>query len=142
MQIGKYRLEETCGGCPEAYNVYIKNDDGNDQYVAYFRLRYGTFTVSTFVGTKNGNETTVHKAYPEGDGCFEMDERERFLGDGIMALDRYLNPPETPAVVAPTYAAEELTKLRQWLHARPDYVSADGDESDSDAIIRYVEARI
>lgn len=61
------RLEETCGACPEQYDAYL-----GDYKVGYLRLRHGIFTVQC-------GGRTVFEAYPDGDGCFTAEERNRYL---------------------------------------------------------------
>jgi hypothetical protein len=68
------------GMCPEQYDVFC---DGKD--VGYIRVRHGHLRVSVPFGGK-----TVFEAYPEGDGFFEIDERERFLSESIAMIDEEL----------------------------------------------------
>lgn len=60
-------LKQTCGGCPESYNVYH-----NDEYVGHLRLRNGIFT-AYFQDRATYQVTTI------GDGIFESEEREYHL---------------------------------------------------------------
>lgn len=71
-----YDLILTCHMCPEQYDVM---KDGVK--VGYMRLRHGTFRVDGPDGQ------TIHMAQPKGDGYFEVDEREAYLKDGIIAID-------------------------------------------------------
>ena len=75
-RIGKIYLEQTCGACPEQYDAY--REDG--KYFGYFRLRHGFFTVD------NANDDLVYSSRPEGDGCFETEERKLELCRGVQAL--------------------------------------------------------
>ncbi len=78
-------LKQTCGACPEQYDVYH-----NDQYVGYMRLRHGIFRVEDRAGN------TVYTANPSGDGIFDFDERDAYLNAGCLAilatLDRISGP--------------------------------------------------
>ena len=85
MQIGKYTLEGG-GACPEQYDVVL-----GEQVVGYLRLRHGRFRADCF--PPDGAKETVYTAAPEGDGCFESDEREKFLTAAVNAIDAYLNKP-------------------------------------------------
>lgn len=79
MIILGYRLEQTCGACPEQYDVY----DWADQLVGYLRLRHGSFTAQhPYSGSKY-----VYEANPKGDGIFEWEEREFYLTEAIKAID-------------------------------------------------------
>lgn len=64
------RLVETCGACPEQYEVYLGKKE-----VAYLRLRHGVFRVDVPFGK------TVYTAHPNGDGCFDDDERDIWLSE-------------------------------------------------------------
>ena len=71
MTINGLRLEQTCGACPEQYDVF--NDVGRQ--VAYFRLRHGLFYAQCpYVGGE-----TVYEVNTIGDGLFDESERERQL---------------------------------------------------------------
>ena len=72
------RLEQTCGACPEQYDVY----DNDDQLVGYLRLRHGHF-VARYPGV--GGEV-VYEAHPQGDGIFEPDERDYHLERAKVAI--------------------------------------------------------
>lgn len=70
-----------CFACPEAYDAYI-----NNEYVGYFRLRHGMFTVWDCTDSEIIYQTTE----VEGDGIFEHTEREKFLTIGVIELLKYL----------------------------------------------------
>jgi hypothetical protein len=76
-----YELVQTCGACPEQYDVYR---DG--QEVGYFRLRHGYF--AAYANGPSGQ--LVYDAQPKGDGIFDPDEREHFLTVAILSLDAHL----------------------------------------------------
>jgi len=79
MKIGKYKLERTCGFCPEQYNVHL-----DDEKVGYLRLRHGHFRAEC-------KGETVYEASPNGDGGFDYDERDSYLNAAIEAIDKKLN---------------------------------------------------
>lgn len=66
-----------CPSHPEQYDVY----DGEKQ-VAYFRLRHGEFRVDV---PECGGET-IYEAFPNGDGLFDADERQRYLSEAVEAV--------------------------------------------------------
>lgn len=68
------KLVQTCGGCPESYDVYIANELIGDLY-----LRHGYFQ-ATYRGR------TVFTGNPIGDGIFEWDERELWLNNACRAI--------------------------------------------------------
>ena len=68
-------LDLTCGACPEQYDVFFKGKN-----VGYLRLRHGRFTADCPFGA------TIYVAHPEGDGCFEPDERDRYLKEASEAI--------------------------------------------------------
>lgn len=71
-----YRLIETCGACPEAYDIYIGNE-----YKGYMRLRHGYFRVQ-----RECDGETTYEAHPNGDGLFEWEEREKYIRKGLKSL--------------------------------------------------------
>lgn len=73
-----YSLQETCSACPERYDML----DCNGNTVGYFRLRHGRFCV--YYPDFGGK--LVYYAEPEGDGCFEENERDYYLEQGIKAV--------------------------------------------------------
>ena len=77
MHRDDYELVQTCGACPEQYDVFL---DG--QEVGYLRLRHGTFRAE--YPTCGGTE--VYRANPEGDGVFEYHERNHYLNQAIRAI--------------------------------------------------------
>lgn len=78
--IDGYALIETCGACPEQYDVYSRSG----QLCGYLRLRHGIFTADY---PKCGGEE-VYSAEPRGDGCFFEEEREKYLTKAIAAIDK------------------------------------------------------
>lgn len=72
-----YQLEQTCGACPEQYDVFH-----NEIEAGYLRLRHGRFTVE--YPSVGGEE--IYSACPRGDGTFHDDERERYLTEAIQAI--------------------------------------------------------
>lgn len=81
VMIHGYRLQQTCGACPEQYDVF----DDLGQQVAYFRLRHGGFRVDV---PDCGGET-IYTANPKGDGIFTRDERVRYLTEAVLAVQEY-----------------------------------------------------
>lgn len=77
MEILGYKLEQTCGACPEQYDVYL-----GENKVGYLRLRHGHFTAEV---PDSGGEL-VFEDNPRGDGCFCHDERETYLTAAILAI--------------------------------------------------------
>lgn len=72
------KLVETCGGCPEQYDVFT--EDGIQ--VGYLRLRHGTFRVDY---PACGDEV-IYLANPQGDGVFQEDERMEYLAQALIAI--------------------------------------------------------
>lgn len=68
------KLVQTCGACPEQYDVYQ-----GDLLVGYMRLRHGAFRTDCL-------GETVYMADPRGDGSFEGDERDYYLEQGCRAI--------------------------------------------------------
>lgn len=83
------RLIETSGECPEQYDAVL---DG--KIVGYLRLRHGFFRVDC----PGCGGKTVYVAEPQGDGCFEPDEREGYLYQAKLAIASWIRdlPPEHP----------------------------------------------
>ena len=71
--------------CPEQYDVY----DGEKE-VGYLRLRHGFFAAYL---TCFGEEwiRVYESSNVMGDGCFDDEERDGFLEDGVNAIDKALN---------------------------------------------------
>jgi hypothetical protein len=79
----KLNFKQTCGACPEQYDVY---DDKNN-LVGYLRLRHGVFTVNyPWVGGE-----TILREFPDGDGCFEDYEREKYMAMAEAKIIERLN---------------------------------------------------
>ena len=74
-------LDQTCGACPEQYDAYY-----NGKQVGYLRLRHGYFRVDC---PDCGGET-IFEADPNGDGCFEDDEREYYLNQARKAIAKWI----------------------------------------------------
>lgn len=71
------RLVQTCGACPEQYDVFH-----GKRKVGYLRLRHGHFRAH-FLGV--GGEV-VYEAETIGDGIFDASEREHHLTMAKTAL--------------------------------------------------------
>lgn len=70
------RLEQTCGACPEQYDVYW-----GDQEVGYIRHRHGITEAHCPFG-----EVVFTSEEARGDGMFEDDEREWMLNQCKQAI--------------------------------------------------------
>lgn len=70
-------LVQTCGACPEQYDVTYKYKEAG-----YLRLRHGFFTVQY----PDASGKIIYSAEPEGDGIFRDDERDYYLTMAKMAL--------------------------------------------------------
>ncbi len=94
------RLHQTCGACPEQYDVYH-----GKKRVGYLRLRHGYFTAeyldvveeeyvrSTHLGIFG---ELVYEAQTKGDGSFHEDERGFHLDKAIGALQERMRRDEPP----------------------------------------------
>ena len=80
IEIGIYKLKQTCGACPEQYDVFIANEQ-----VAYLRLRHGYF----YASVPDCGDDIVYEAYPKGDGAFHEDERDFYLRQAIAAVHEF-----------------------------------------------------
>lgn len=72
--MNKLKLIQTCSACPEQYDVYSK-----DEHVGYMRLRHGFFYAEC-------NGIRVYEANPNGDGIFEINERDKYLNEACQAI--------------------------------------------------------
>ncbi len=70
----KLRLVQTCGACPEQYDVFR-----GEEKVGSLRLRHGHFRAEC-------HSVTVYESSPRGDGLFEEDEREFYLNAACFAI--------------------------------------------------------
>jgi len=77
MKILGLDLVCTCGACPEQYDAFYEGE-----YVGYFRLRHGGFTVDDSKDNTILSESTI------GDGVFDSTEREDCLTRGCLAILR------------------------------------------------------
>ena len=71
-----FRLVQTCGACPEQYDVF---DEETDEQVGYLRLRHGGFRAQY----PDVHGETVYSAATEGDGCFMESERDYHIGRAL-----------------------------------------------------------
>lgn len=85
FEIDGLRLVNTCGACPEQYDVFR----GGEQ-VGYLRLRHGYFRADYLAC---GGET-VYDAHPYGDGIFAPFEREDHLRAAVAAINARLAQKE------------------------------------------------
>ena len=75
-----YKLVQTCGACPEQYDVFAE-----DKQVGYLRLRHGGFRASV---PDHGGKI-VYEANPYGDGCFDNEERVKYLTEAVLAIQAH-----------------------------------------------------
>ena len=80
MRIKGLKITQTCGACPEQYEVF--KEDG--EQVGYLRLRHGGFTVSY----PSCGGDLIYESATKGDGAFEDDERAHYLNQAIEAIIR------------------------------------------------------
>ena len=83
MEIDGFKLVRTCHSCPEQYDVL----DESHNVVGYLRLRHGFFRADF----PSCGDETIYEACPKGDGVFEVDERDFYLGKAIEAIKSRLN---------------------------------------------------
>ena len=77
-----FKLVQTCGACPEQYDVYLK--DNPTEMVGYLRLRHGHFRAEHM-------DQVVYESPTRGDGAFDEDERSYHLNQACLALKDALN---------------------------------------------------
>jgi len=77
MNYEGFEFEQTCGACPEQYDVTL-----NGKRMAYLRLRHGYF----YAAVPDCGGQMVYSAEPKGDGIFECDEREKYLKEALAAI--------------------------------------------------------
>lgn len=65
-----YRFVQTCGACPEQYDVFK-----NDVQVAYLRVRHGGFRADL----RNSRGPTVFRCDVDGDGEFDEGEFDLYV---------------------------------------------------------------
>lgn len=76
-----WQLVRTCFACPEQYDLL---ENGVER--AYFRLRWGGFTVEC---PACGEGEIVYSGSPDGDGVFEDYERAEYLLRALEQVLRY-----------------------------------------------------
>ncbi len=79
-------LLKTCDESPEQYIAVFQG-----QQIGYLRLRHGEFRVDY---PDCGDETILYSQEPQGDGCFEDEEREHFLMKAREAIVKKFNEME------------------------------------------------
>lgn len=75
------RLVLTCGACPEQYDAFL-----GEERVGYLRLRHGRFTVEC----PDSGGLRVYEARPKGDGIFDLNERDHYLGHAVAAIQGWI----------------------------------------------------
>lgn len=68
-----FKLKQTCGACPEQYDVY--DEEGNQ--VGYLRLRWGYFYAQCYVSPEH--HPIVYESDTIGEGSFDDSERTHHL---------------------------------------------------------------
>jgi hypothetical protein len=101
VELKGFYLIETCGACPEQYEVFDKRKGTR---VAYFRLRHGEF-YAALTGPPEGPQHPsidfeildhFYEAEPNGDGRFFDDERDKYLTEACRLLREIIDPPSVP----------------------------------------------
>lgn len=91
------KLIQTCGACPEQYDVYLDAD-----CIGYMRLRHGYFRAEY-------RDTTVYTCSPKGDGCFKDDERVKYLNEACRAIIKAHENINDDPLEEPIYEMETST---------------------------------
>lgn len=78
----EYTLIQTCGACPEQYDVVREG-----KQVGYLRLRHGSFRADC---PDCMSETVLMTRDVKGDGIFESYERDFWLKEAITSIDKHL----------------------------------------------------
>lgn len=86
LTINDVELIKTCDESPEQYIAVFQG-----QQIGYLRLRHGEFRVDY---PDCGDETILYSQEPQGDGCFEEDERDYFLMKAREAIVKKFNEME------------------------------------------------
>ena len=86
------RLVQTCGACPEQYDVF----DAYGEQIGYLRLRHGHFAAHW--GNPSGR--VLYTASPRGDGVFEPDERDLYLGRALSAIAHHAGHEDDREITA------------------------------------------
>lgn len=79
---------QTCGACPEQYDIY----DGETP-VGYLRLRGGHLYVEC---PDAGGQRVLERKYQDGlCGCLEFDDREKYLSLAAAAVAKWMRRRES-----------------------------------------------
>lgn len=83
MRILGYELRQTCGACPEQYDVFW-----GAEKVGYLRLRHGGFTAET---PGHGFHLVYEvERIPGADGCFDNEvQRAQYLQEAIRRIHEF-----------------------------------------------------
>lgn len=76
----EYVLSRQSIACPEQYDLLL-----NGECIGYLRLRHGRF-YATYPDITDQNYKIVYEAYPNGDGIFDDEEREKYLTEAVDAI--------------------------------------------------------
>jgi len=96
--MSRIKLVQTCGACPEQYDVYI---DG--EKLGYMRLRHGYFRAE-YCGE------VVFEGYPRGDGCFDVEEKTLWLNRACSAIFEKHNLSSVPLYEIEVPNEDELSE--------------------------------
>lgn len=99
--VEKIRLVQTCGACPEQYDVYF-----DDVALGYLRLRFGRFTADY----PDCDGETVYEASTRGVGVFDKDERDYHLRWALyhLLVRHEMGPQPKPEAPPVKYTVEGL----------------------------------
>lgn len=113
MKIKNYEFVQTCGACPEQYDVF----DENDNQVGYVRLRCG----SLYAQCPDVDGVTVYSVDLDHDGGYFSSDEERIqhLNDIAEAISKHYFLPEKIETVGDLIGV--LQKLPQDAKISYDY---------------------
>ena len=77
------RLEQTCGACPEQDDAYLGDSTAR---IGCLRLRHGHF----YAACPDVEGEIVYQSFTQGDGVFEVEEREQHLSAAKTAIAKWL----------------------------------------------------
>lgn len=75
-----FHLNQTCGACPETYDVYVKDKYDHYDYIGYLYVRHGAYSIIS------SGEKVISQPDIKGDGLFEYGEREHMIKLGCSTL--------------------------------------------------------
>ena len=94
-----FKLIQTCGACPEQYDIYLED---NDKRVGYMRLRHSHFYVNHI-----STYQTVYNSWVNGDGIFENEqERHKYISLGLEAIKNIIEKNTTKIPEIPYFIVQ------------------------------------